>query len=162
MSDVSHLRDEQQSPESLCSYDHLNKTLRYRLPSLRSSCEHGSAWQNVCPRPTGDSSVLRSPWRFQTQQGVTLLFYIVDLFQVQILEQKLDLSNVQSRCGSKDNIRHVAGGGNVSSQGLEAASWTPDATSNRTGRHALHDSPDVNPVCPPHLYLTHPSINSTF
>ncbi|KAM7370401.1 hypothetical protein PAMP_009954 [Pampus punctatissimus] len=34
-------------------------------------------------------------------------------FQVQILDQKLDLSNVQSRCGSKDNIKHVPGGGNV-------------------------------------------------
>lgn len=36
------------------------------------------------------------------------------LFQVKILEQKLDYKNVQSKCGSKDNIKHVPGGGNVS------------------------------------------------
>lgn len=39
------------------------------------------------------------------------------LFQVQILDQKLDLSSVQPRCGSKDNIKHVPGGGQVSKQG---------------------------------------------
>lgn len=32
---------------------------------------------------------------------------------MQILDKKLDLSSVQSRCGSKDNIKHVPGGGNV-------------------------------------------------
>ena len=42
------------------------------------------------------------------------------IFQVQIVEQKLDLTSVQSRCGSKDNIKHVAGGGNVSN-----GSWIP-------------------------------------
>lgn len=36
------------------------------------------------------------------------------LFQVKILDDKVDYSNVQSKCGSKDNIKHVAGGGNVS------------------------------------------------
>ncbi|KAB1264768.1 Microtubule-associated protein tau [Camelus dromedarius] len=30
---------------------------------------------------------------------------------VQIINKKLDLSNVQSKCGSKDNIKHVPGGG---------------------------------------------------
>lgn len=33
--------------------------------------------------------------------------------QVQILDKKLDLSNVQARCGSKDNIKHTPGGGKV-------------------------------------------------
>ncbi|KAK7808446.1 hypothetical protein U0070_019703, partial [Myodes glareolus] len=33
---------------------------------------------------------------------------------VQIINKKLDLSNVQSKCGSKDNIKHVPGGGSVS------------------------------------------------
>lgn len=36
------------------------------------------------------------------------------LFQVKILDQKVDYSNVQSKCGSKDNMKHVPGGGNVS------------------------------------------------
>lgn len=43
-----------------------------------------------------------------------VFFPHVSTFQVQILDQKLDLSSVQSRCGSKDNIKHVPGGGNVS------------------------------------------------
>lgn len=42
--------------------------------------------------------------------------------QVQILHKKLDFSHVTSRCGSKDNIKHVPGGGNVSSAGAEDAS----------------------------------------
>jgi len=33
---------------------------------------------------------------------------------VDIVHKKIDLSNVQSRCGSKDNIKHIPGGGNVS------------------------------------------------
>lgn len=41
-------------------------------------------------------------------------FLPTNKLQVQILDQKLDLSSVQSRCGSKDNIKHVPGGGNVS------------------------------------------------
>lgn len=32
---------------------------------------------------------------------------------MQIINKKLDLSNVQSKCGSKDNIKHVPGGGSV-------------------------------------------------
>ncbi|TKS89413.1 Microtubule-associated protein tau [Collichthys lucidus] len=32
---------------------------------------------------------------------------------VQILDQKVDYSNVQSKCGSKDNMKHAPGGGNV-------------------------------------------------
>lgn len=35
-------------------------------------------------------------------------------FQVEILNQKSDYSYVQSKCGSKDKIKHVPGGGNVS------------------------------------------------
>lgn len=34
--------------------------------------------------------------------------------QVQILDKKLELGNVQARCGSKDNIKHTPGGGKVS------------------------------------------------
>lgn len=36
--------------------------------------------------------------------------------QVQILDKKLELGNVQARCGSKDNIKHTPGGGKVSDQ----------------------------------------------
>lgn len=44
--------------------------------------------------------------------GVTHPFFW--LSKVQIINKKLDLSNVQSKCGSKDNIKHVPGGGSVS------------------------------------------------
>ncbi|XP_041045125.1 microtubule-associated protein 4-like isoform X4 [Carcharodon carcharias] len=33
--------------------------------------------------------------------------------KVQIVNKKIDYSHVQSKCGSKDNIKHVPGGGNV-------------------------------------------------
>ncbi|CAL8278038.1 unnamed protein product [Lota lota] len=33
--------------------------------------------------------------------------------RVQIVHKKLDFSHITSRCGSKDNIKHVPGGGNV-------------------------------------------------
>lgn len=39
------------------------------------------------------------------------------LLQVLIYDEKLDFSTVQSKCGSKDNIKHVPGGGNVSNYG---------------------------------------------
>nr|KAF6420751.1 microtubule associated protein 4 [Molossus molossus] len=35
---------------------------------------------------------------------------------VQIVSKKLNYSHVQSKCGSKDNIKHVPGGGNVQIQ----------------------------------------------
>ncbi|KFP30736.1 Microtubule-associated protein tau, partial [Colius striatus] len=33
--------------------------------------------------------------------------------KVQIINKKLDFSSVQSKCGSKDNIKHIPGGGSV-------------------------------------------------
>lgn len=42
------------------------------------------------------------------------------LSKVQIINKKLDLSNVQSKCGSKDNIKHVPGGGSVSTSHVPA------------------------------------------
>lgn len=35
--------------------------------------------------------------------------------QVQILDKKVDFSNIQARCGSKDNLKHTPGGGKVRS-----------------------------------------------
>lgn len=50
------------------------------------------------------------------------------LLQVKILDDKVDYSNVQSRCGSKDNVKHVPGGGNVSNWiiPLSGKSWIPE------------------------------------
>lgn len=36
--------------------------------------------------------------------------------KVQIVSKKLNYSHIQSKCGSKDNIKHVPGGGNVQIQ----------------------------------------------
>lgn len=45
--------------------------------------------------------------------GVVVSHSFFWLSKVQIINKKLDLSNVQSKCGSKDNIKHVPGGGSV-------------------------------------------------
>ncbi|XP_043922004.1 microtubule-associated protein 4 [Protopterus annectens] len=45
---------------------------------------------------------------------------------VQILSKKVDYSHVTSKCGSKDNIKHVPGGGNVQTPPkASSASRTP-------------------------------------
>lgn len=46
--------------------------------------------------------------------------------KVQIVNKKLDYSSVQSRCGSKDNIKHVPGGGSVSTFTLGMLCDHPD------------------------------------
>lgn len=44
-----------------------------------------------------------------------LFFFFCSLtLQVQIVSKKVSYSHIQSKCGSKDNIKHVPGGGNVS------------------------------------------------
>lgn len=41
-------------------------------------------------------------------------FFCSLTLQVQIVSKKVSYSHIQSKCGSKDNIKHVPGGGNVS------------------------------------------------
>lgn len=56
----------------------------------------------------------------------TLVFFVFFcLKKVQILHKKIDLSNVQSKCGSKDNIRHKPGN-------CRHPLWILDATDNRS------------------------------
>lgn len=58
-----------------------------------------------CPPPFGlvpSSSLLRTVSSFPSR-----------LLQVQILDKKVDFSSIQSRCGSKDNLKHTPGGGKV-------------------------------------------------
>lgn len=71
---------------------------------------------------------------------VTVFFPHVSTFQVQILDKKLDLSNVQSRCGSKDNIKHVPGGGNVSSTGARSGADSPECTFTTEKVASVHES----------------------
>ncbi|MEE6510050.1 hypothetical protein FKM82_029121 [Ascaphus truei] len=50
--------------------------------------------------------------------------------KVQIVSKKVNYSHVQSKCGSKDNIKHVPGGGNVTNAPkLTAGSARPQASS---------------------------------
>lgn len=75
--------------------------------------------QLLCIRhpPGGGAQTWFSP--AARRSGVTALGVVIThsffwLSKVQIINKKLDLSNVQSKCGSKDNIKHVPGGGSVS------------------------------------------------
>ncbi|NWH69814.1 MTAP2 protein, partial [Piaya cayana] len=49
---------------------------------------------------------------------------------VRILNKKIDFSDIQSRCGSRDNIKHSAGGGNVSNVSVPARLRSPSLLSH--------------------------------
>lgn len=75
-------------------------------PCFCSCCEFNTA---PCLSPFGASS----PATTLTGPLPCVVFHSVT-FQVQIVSKKANYSHVQSKCGSKDNIKHVPGGGNVS------------------------------------------------
>jgi len=50
----------------------------------------------------------------QAPDGHVVSHTLFWLPKVQIVNKKLDFSSVQSKCGSKDNIKHIPGGGSVS------------------------------------------------
>lgn len=80
--------------------------LRCSHPRFCSCCEFNTA---PCLSPFGASS----PATTLTGPLPCVVFHSVT-FQVQIVSKKANYSHVQSKCGSKDNIKHVPGGGNVS------------------------------------------------
>lgn len=47
---------------------------------------------------------------------MTVSSFLSHTLQVQILDKKVDFSNIQARCGSKDNLKHTPGGGKVRAQ----------------------------------------------
>ncbi|CAJ0928899.1 unnamed protein product [Ranitomeya imitator] len=55
--------------------------------------------------------------------------------KVQIVNKKVNYSHVQSKCGSKDNIKHVPGGGNVTNAAKPSvgSSRPPASTSHKPG-----------------------------
>ncbi|KAM3928609.1 uncharacterized protein RB166_006561 isoform 2-T2 [Leptodactylus fuscus] len=55
--------------------------------------------------------------------------------KVQIVSKKVNYSHVQSKCGSKDNIKHVPGGGNVTNAAKPSvgSSRAPSSTSHKPG-----------------------------
>ncbi|XP_053571621.1 uncharacterized protein LOC128661387 [Bombina bombina] len=55
--------------------------------------------------------------------------------KVQIVSKKVNYSHIQSKCGSKDNIKHVPGGGNVANAAKPTAVGArPQASSNKPGK----------------------------
>lgn len=69
-------------------------------------------------------SVLTSPL------PLCCFFFCSLTLQVQIVSKKVSYSHIQSKCGSKDNIKHVPGGGNVSMSSGQLVSeaqppWAP-------------------------------------
>lgn len=81
------------------------------------------------------------------QPSPFMLFFFCSLtLQVQIVSKKVSYSHIQSKCGSKDNIKHVPGGGNVSmgSGQLASAAQPPWGTLGRgprqPGRGSLPDA----------------------
>ncbi|KAM4705219.1 microtubule-associated protein 4 [Rhinophrynus dorsalis] len=71
--------------------------------------------------------------------------------KVQIVSKKVNYSHVQSKCGSKDNIKHVPGGGNVTNAAKPAAGSArlPSSSTNKPGSanvQILNKKVDVSKV----------------
>uniref|UniRef100_A0A8C9FEW7 Microtubule-associated protein n=11 Tax=Neognathae TaxID=8825 RepID=A0A8C9FEW7_PAVCR len=83
----------------------------FQLGSTSSSCK------GLCPSRTPRLSPLGASSAATALTGPLpcVVFHSVT-FQVQIVSKKANYSHVQSKCGSKDNIKHVPGGGNVQIQ----------------------------------------------
>lgn len=57
--------------------------------------------------------------------------------KVQIVSKKVNYSHIQSKCGSKDNIKHVPGGGSVSMSAGQRRPGPPAGTLGAHGEGAL-------------------------
>lgn len=86
------------------------------MPDLKTVKSKIGSTGNLKHQPGGGKVSVPSGGRW----GGALVFFgggdpeVLLLTQVQILDQKVDYSNIQSKCGSKANLKHVPGGGNVS------------------------------------------------
>ncbi|KAI4574775.1 hypothetical protein MJT46_004054 [Ovis ammon polii x Ovis aries] len=90
------------------------------LPDLKNVKSKIGSTDNIKYQPKGGQfgSYLRKlPYKIyyysSLQPGYQALKHRPLEMGVRILNKKIDFSKVQSRCGSKDNIKHSAGGGNV-------------------------------------------------
>ncbi|XP_020318531.1 microtubule-associated protein 4 isoform X2 [Oncorhynchus kisutch] len=75
------------------------------LPDLKNVRSKIGSTDNMKYQPTGGK--VSSAGASQSKDGPG---------KVMIVHKKLDFSHITSRCGSKDNIKHVPGGGNVQIQ----------------------------------------------
>ncbi|XP_039349774.1 microtubule-associated protein 2 isoform X3 [Mauremys reevesii] len=89
------------------------------LPDLKNVRSKIGSTDNIRYQPKGGQSMMpidlngsRSRLRERTaDESFNLL--LCETIEVRILNKKIDFSDIQSRCGSKDNIKHSAGGGNI-------------------------------------------------
>uniref|UniRef100_A0A673MCX3 Microtubule-associated protein n=1 Tax=Sinocyclocheilus rhinocerous TaxID=307959 RepID=A0A673MCX3_9TELE len=87
------------------------------LPDLKNIRSKVGSTDNLRHQPGGGRLRLRSIISAEINSLKLAFKSTLPMFflsQVQILDQKVDFSNIQSKCGSKGNLRHVPGGGNVS------------------------------------------------
>ncbi|XP_039208867.1 microtubule-associated protein 2 isoform X14 [Crotalus tigris] len=96
------------------------------LPDLKNVRSKVGSTDNIKYQPKGGQEYAYAPWAArEASENHTLqlragredpCFWTVKLAkipEVRILSKKIDFSDVQSRCGSRDNIKHSAGGGKV-------------------------------------------------
>lgn len=74
---------------------------------------HPSMQPNSAPVSLGSNHML-IPGQEPSELGLFQSSHFTS--QVQILDKKMDLSSVHAKCGSKANLRHTPGGGNLSNQ----------------------------------------------
>ncbi|KAE8575335.1 hypothetical protein XENTR_v10003805 [Xenopus tropicalis] len=70
---------------------------------------YGAVDQRIYNSINHDRAHCPHPYSFPCIMYLPLFFFI----QVQIVHKKIDLSSVQSKCGSKDNLKHMPGGGTI-------------------------------------------------
>uniref|UniRef100_A0A3B4ABF8 Microtubule-associated protein n=1 Tax=Periophthalmus magnuspinnatus TaxID=409849 RepID=A0A3B4ABF8_9GOBI len=75
------------------------------LPDLKNVRSKIGSTENIKHQPGGGRVNLTVLILYSNLNCILLIF------QVQILDKKIDFSNVQARCGSKDNLKHTPGGG---------------------------------------------------
>ncbi|XP_048868256.1 microtubule-associated protein 4-like isoform X3 [Brienomyrus brachyistius] len=77
------------------------KNVRSKIGST-DNMKHQPGGGKVSTSQGTTDTLAKGPLSKETSQG-----------KVQIVTKKLDFSHITSRCGSKDNIKHVPGGGNI-------------------------------------------------
>lgn len=101
---------------------HLAQSLNKETQRTKEKVRQNYGWQLLMTMIQIISHLISSFWpepflRWPASSSLTPVLVSSRPSQVQILDKKLDLGNVQARCGSKDNIKHTPGGGKVSSPG---------------------------------------------
>uniref|UniRef100_A0A8C5CLV9 Microtubule-associated protein n=1 Tax=Gadus morhua TaxID=8049 RepID=A0A8C5CLV9_GADMO len=101
-------------PKSPSSVQRQLKVINQPLPDLTHVKSKIGSTSNLKHQPKGGQYVRPSRTRRQHSTGTRLLFfYFPAWLQIQIVSERADFSHVQSKCGSKNNLRHSPRGGHV-------------------------------------------------